>query len=136
MNFEKKRDFSRFYLNYFYQIKKMFFFSIDSNHFETKLTFWDLIQVEIAYWKQLKVDKLKNETKNKLTGLFPKTCFCWNSPLQESQCFALLTDQGAEWLVIIISQQCKLAIMANSLSEKWIRKGKKMLDKVWGLRKN
>ena len=60
-----------------------------------------------------------------LTGLFPKTCFCWNSPLQESQCFALLTEQGAEWLVIIISQQCKLAIMANSLIEKWIRKRSK-----------
>ena len=38
MTFEK-RIFSRFWLNFFFQIKKMFFFSFASNQFETNLTF-------------------------------------------------------------------------------------------------
>ena len=42
MTFEK-RIFSRFWLNFFFQIKKMFFFSFASNQFETNLTFlWQI----------------------------------------------------------------------------------------------
>ena len=58
MTFEK-RIFSRFWLNFFFQ-KKNVFFSFASNQFETNLTFWDKFEVQFSYKSQLKVHVLDN----------------------------------------------------------------------------
>ena len=84
MTFWKKRDFSRFWLKYFYQIKKKFFFSIASNQFETNLNFLGQIPSLIHLLVTIESPRTWKWAPSKLLGLFPKTCFRWNSPLHES----------------------------------------------------
>ena len=83
MTFEK-RVFSRFWLNFFFQIKKMFFFSFASNQFETNLTFLGQIPSPIQLLVTIESPRTWQWARKKIWGLFPKTCFRWNGPLHES----------------------------------------------------
>ena len=83
MTFEK-RVFSRFWLNFFFQIKKNVFFSFASNQFETNLTFLGKIPSPIQLLVTIESPRTWQWARKKIWGLFPKTCFRWNGPLHES----------------------------------------------------
>ena len=83
MTFEKW-VFSRFCLNFFFQIKIFFIFSFASNQFETNLTSLGQIPSPIQLLVTIESPRTWQWLRKKIWGLFSKTCFRWNGPLHES----------------------------------------------------
>ena len=80
----EKWVFSRFCLNFFFQIKFFFIFSFASNQFETNLTSLGQIPSPIQLLVTIENPRTWQWLRKKIWGLFPKTCFRWNGPLHES----------------------------------------------------
>ena len=68
----------------FYQQKKIVFFSIVSNQIDTNLTCLGRIPSPIQLLVTIESPFTWKWAQKKILGLFPKTCFRWNSPLHES----------------------------------------------------
>ena len=83
-DFLKKKGFFTFLTQVFLSNKKKVFFSIASNQFETNLTFLGQIPSLIHLLVTIESPRTWKWAPSKLLGLFPKTCFRWNSPLHES----------------------------------------------------
>ena len=82
--FFDKKGFLTFLTQLFFINKKIVFFSIVSNQIETNLTCLGRIPSPIQLLVTIESPVTWKWARKTISGLFPKTCFRWNSPLHES----------------------------------------------------